>query len=122
MAETLFWIAVIIVGYTFGGYGLLLAIVVGLKRLFSFRKQNKKPTGELPEVCLFVTAYNEADFVAAKVENSFHLNYPKEKTTTTLDYGWLDRQNSRIIKTIFRCRSAASSGTTRKSTCDEPGA
>jgi len=35
----------------------------------------------LPEVCLFVAAYNEAEYVVAKVENSFQLNYPKEKLT-----------------------------------------
>lgn len=79
MAETLFWIAVIIVGYTFVGYGLLLAGVVGLKRLFRSRKPTINPNEGLPEVCLFVTAYNEAGFVAGKVENSFQLNYPTEK-------------------------------------------
>ena len=79
MIEWLFWIAVLVVGYTFAGYGLLLAIVVGVKRLFSFRNQDLESNGDLPKVCLFVTACNEADFVAAKVENSFQLNYPKEK-------------------------------------------
>ncbi|RKD87682.1 glycosyltransferase family 2 protein [Mangrovibacterium diazotrophicum] len=79
MAEALFWIAVIIVGYTFGGYGLLLAIVVGIRRLFSSVNQNQSAAGNLPKICLFVTAYNEAAFVAAKVENSFQLNYPQEK-------------------------------------------
>ncbi|WP_163717060.1 glycosyltransferase family 2 protein [Mangrovibacterium lignilyticum] len=77
MIEWLFWIAVLVVGYTFAGYAFLLAILVHLKRLF-FKRTNAPEQEEYPEVCLFVTAYNEADSVAAKVENSFQLKYPKE--------------------------------------------
>ncbi len=32
-----------------------------------------------PEVTLFIAAYNEKDFVAAKIKNSRELDYPKEK-------------------------------------------
>lgn len=32
-----------------------------------------------PEVTLFVAAYNEKDYVDAKISNSFNLEYPKEK-------------------------------------------
>jgi cellulose synthase/poly-beta-1,6-N-acetylglucosamine synthase-like glycosyltransferase len=38
-----------------------------------------------PDVCLFVTAFNEKDYVKQKVENSFSLDYPKEK----IQYLWI---------------------------------
>lgn len=38
-----------------------------------------------PDVCLFVTAFNEKDYVDQKVENSFSLDYPKEK----VQYLWI---------------------------------
>jgi cellulose synthase/poly-beta-1,6-N-acetylglucosamine synthase-like glycosyltransferase len=34
---------------------------------------------ELPEVTLFIAAYNEKDFVDSKLENSYNLDYPKDK-------------------------------------------
>ena len=79
MVEKLFWIAVLIVGYTFAGYALLLLLLVHLKRLFFRRKPEPEMMDEFPEVCLFVTAYNESGQVVAKVENSFRLTYPKDK-------------------------------------------
>ncbi|MFW5774603.1 MAG: glycosyltransferase family 2 protein, partial [Tangfeifania sp.] len=38
-----------------------------------------------PDVCLFVTAFNERDYIHQKVENSFQLDYPKEK----IQYVWV---------------------------------
>ena len=38
-----------------------------------------------PDVCLFVTAFNEKDYIKQKVENSFSLDYPKEK----IQYLWI---------------------------------
>lgn len=86
MPELVSWILFFIVFYTFAGYAMLLWLLVMLKRLFG-----KKSTTlavqkeELPPVCLFVTAYNEADYIRQKVENSFDLNYPKDK----IQYLWL---------------------------------
>jgi cellulose synthase/poly-beta-1,6-N-acetylglucosamine synthase-like glycosyltransferase len=39
----------------------------------------------LPEVSLFVTAYNESDYVEAKVKNMLSLNYPSDK----IQYLWI---------------------------------
>ncbi|MGP8320680.1 MAG: glycosyltransferase, partial [Methanosarcinaceae archaeon] len=41
-------------------------------------KKNQNSTYE-PDVTLFVAAYNEIEFVDKKVNNSFSLDYPKEK-------------------------------------------
>ena len=73
-----FWILLFIVFYAYIGYGILLFILVRLKRIFS-RKKPVNRKGYEPDVTLFIAAYNEKDFVAKKVENSLELDYPREK-------------------------------------------
>ena len=76
--KILFWALLFIVFYAYLGYGILLFVLVKLKRLFYGRKKTKDPDYE-PEITLFVAAYNEKDYVDAKVKNSFELDYPAEK-------------------------------------------
>jgi len=76
--KIIFWILLFIVFYAYLGYGILLFILVKLKRLLKKTKTKEKKTYE-PEVTLFVAAYNEKDYVDAKVKNSFSLEYPSEK-------------------------------------------
>lgn len=75
LVECLFWIGVFVVFYTYVGYGLLLWCLIKFKRLF---KKEQAVTAEipLPEVTLFIAAYNEADIVAEKMANTLALNYP----------------------------------------------
>ncbi|MEG0039027.1 MAG: glycosyltransferase family 2 protein [Bacteroides sp.] len=76
--QLIFWIALFIVFYTYIGYGLLLYLLVKVKEAFA--KPHPTPTeGERPDVTLFITAYNEAEVVDAKMENSLALDYPHEK-------------------------------------------
>jgi len=78
--EILFWILLFIVFYTFAGYALFLAVILQLKNLFIRRKKYLDDKNkELPRICMFVTAYNEADFVDMKVKNMLELDYPIEK-------------------------------------------
>ena len=76
--KILFWVLLFIVFYAYIGYGILLFILVRLKRMFKGKKTERNAEYE-PEVTLFVAAYNEKDYVEAKVQNSFSLDYPKEK-------------------------------------------
>lgn len=78
--EIIFWFALFIVFYTYLGYGILLYILVKLKELFVKPIKRKLPNdSELPEVTLFITAFNEEDVVDEKMQNSLELNYPKDK-------------------------------------------
>lgn len=77
--EILFWVLVFVVFYAYIGYGILLYILVKLKRLLGKSKPYSENQDYEPEVTLFVTAFNEKDFVAMKVQNSRELNYPAEK-------------------------------------------
>lgn len=77
--KIIFWIFLFIIFYTYIGYGILLYLLVRVKR---FVKKSTSPIVEKdyePEVTLFVAAYNEKDYVDEKVANSFSLDYPKEK-------------------------------------------
>ncbi len=77
--EIIFWILAGIIVYTYVGYGVVLFILIKIKRLFSKKTNRIISTSELPEVTLLIAAYNEQDYVKAKVENTLSLNYPKEK-------------------------------------------
>lgn len=77
----LFWIAFFIVFYTYLGYGILLYFLVKIKETFKKPVHRQlPPTDEaLPEVTLFITAFNEADVVDEKMRNSLALDYPVDK-------------------------------------------
>lgn len=79
---TLFWILVFIVFYSYLGYGLVLYLLVLLKRIFR-GKASISPIKEsdLPEVTFMVAAYNEADYMPNKIQNGLDFDYPKDKIT-----------------------------------------
>ena len=108
--EILFWTCLIIVFYTYIGYGIILFILVRLKRIFSKKKSALKTLAddELPDVTLMICAYNEEDVVDEKMENTMSLNYPSEK----LKHIWVtdgsnDNTNKRLqkypqVKVVFK--------------------
>jgi cellulose synthase/poly-beta-1,6-N-acetylglucosamine synthase-like glycosyltransferase len=77
--QVLFWLGILIVFYAYIGYGILLFIIVHLRRLLKVGTKFQGSTDYLPDVTLLVAAYNEKDFVRMKIQNSQALNYPKEK-------------------------------------------
>lgn len=74
---SLFWLLLILVLYTYVGYGVILYLMIRIKRLF--HKTCIRNEGFFPPVTLLIPAYNEADVIEAKIKNCFELNYPKEK-------------------------------------------
>ncbi len=68
-----FWICLLLILYTYFGYGLLL---YGLTRIKKNRTAQFHAEASLPAVTLIIAAYNEADFIAQKIQNSFSLQYP----------------------------------------------
>lgn len=76
--KIIFWLLLFLVFYAYLGYGILLYFLVKIKRVFKPKKQTETNDYE-PEVTLFVAAYNEKDYVEAKVKNGFSLNYPQSK-------------------------------------------
>ncbi len=77
--KIIFWVFVFIIFYTYLGYGILLFSILSLRRFLGFGKPARSNALYEPEVTLFCAAYNEKDFVDAKVKNSNSLEYPEEK-------------------------------------------
>ena len=83
--KLLFWICLFILFYTYLGYAVLLFLLITIKKLATKPQKENIQTDYEPDVCLFVTAFNERDCIKEKVKNSFSLNYPKEK----IQYLWI---------------------------------
>ena len=83
--KIIFWILFFLVFYAYIGYGILLFILVKIKRIFAGTMISAANGTYEPDVTLFVTAYNEKDFVAEKIKNSLELEYPREK----LHFVWI---------------------------------
>jgi cellulose synthase/poly-beta-1,6-N-acetylglucosamine synthase-like glycosyltransferase len=69
--ETVFWFSVAALVYTYAGYPLLLLILSALRGK-SVRREAFTPT-----VTVIIAAYNEERDLAAKLENTLALDYPK---------------------------------------------
>jgi cellulose synthase/poly-beta-1,6-N-acetylglucosamine synthase-like glycosyltransferase len=68
-----FWIAIGCVAFAYVGYSLSI-VVIGL---FARRKLNRADI--TPSVTFLITAYNEEKNLAAKIEGTLALDYPKDK-------------------------------------------
>ena len=80
MMATLFWLCMAIVVYTYVGYGIVLYLLVFVKRLATKAKPLADITDDrLPEVTLMVCAYNEEDIIAEKMDNTRRLEYPSDR-------------------------------------------
>jgi cellulose synthase/poly-beta-1,6-N-acetylglucosamine synthase-like glycosyltransferase len=64
--------------YTYAGYAILLWLMVKIKEAVK-GKRTQHTVENYPEVTLLVAAYNEKDYVDAKVKNSLDLEYPEDK-------------------------------------------
>jgi len=77
--KIIFWSLLFIIFYSYFGYGILLFILVRIKRSLRSIKIDESTDVYEPDVTLFITAYNECDFVSEKIRNSSALDYPPEK-------------------------------------------
>jgi len=77
--KIIFWISLFIVFYTFFGYGIVLYILVRIRR-FLKGQRIIAPKGEYtPDLTMVIAAYNEADIIEEKIKNTLALQYPADK-------------------------------------------
>ncbi len=76
-----FWVCLFIVFYTYVGYGMLLWLLVRLKRIIRGKATPLvlPADDDLPDVTFMICAYNEEDVVAQKMANTRELDYPADK-------------------------------------------
>jgi cellulose synthase/poly-beta-1,6-N-acetylglucosamine synthase-like glycosyltransferase len=72
VALIIFWVSAAALFYTYAGYPLLLAAVSAIRP-----RQVRRGDFE-PRVSMIITAYNEELDLAAKLENTLALDYPRE--------------------------------------------
>lgn len=92
-----FWILLFIVFYSYLGYGILLYIIVKIKRLIANENKIFDPNF-LPDVTLFIAAYNERDYIRSKIENCLALDYPKDHLQIVFVTDGSDDGTPEIIK------------------------
>lgn len=94
----LFWICLFLVFYTYIGYGVILWVLVKIKEKISSSRVLELPE-VLPEVTLFIAAYNEEENVEAKMENCFSIDYPEEKLKIVwVTDGSSDKTNGKLAE------------------------
>ena len=79
--KVLFWVCIFVVFYTYIGYGILLWLIIKVKRMVKGKKSPipMPANDDLPSMTLMICAYNEQDMVAEKMQNTRALDYPKDK-------------------------------------------
>lgn len=73
-----FWISLFIIFYAFIGYGLLLFVLIKIKRAITGKPVLPEAVN-LPTCTLIVAAYNEEAFIEQKIKNTLELIYPDNK-------------------------------------------
>lgn len=71
--EIALWVSIGVVFYAYAGYGAAIWLISRVV------KRPVKRSDDLPMVTLLVAAFNEEDVIRTKIENSFALDYPKDK-------------------------------------------
>lgn len=77
--EILFWLSIFIVFYTYLGYGILLYVLVRLRRIFRGKRTVPSIEAAMPSLTLIIAAYNEERLIGEKIRNTLSLRYPKDK-------------------------------------------
>jgi biofilm PGA synthesis N-glycosyltransferase PgaC len=78
--ELTLWLSLFIVVYTFVGYGILLYIIIRIKRIIKGKPREMEVNYDLLPTCtLVVAAYNEEHFMPEKIKNTLQLKYPAGK-------------------------------------------
>jgi len=79
-AKIIFWSSLIVLLYSYIGYGILLWVYLKVSSLFSKKKTACINSDNFqPDVTLLVATFNEELIIRKKIENTFQINYPAHK-------------------------------------------
>jgi len=77
-AQTIFWVATILLTYVYLGYPILIAVWAKL------RANPPAPGTEWPTISILLVAHNEAGNIGAKIENLLALDYGSQQVHITI--------------------------------------
>lgn len=92
IAQTIFWISVVALFYTYIGYPLL---VYAVSRLLP---KSINQADFAPLVTVLITAYNEERDIRTKLENTLQIDYPKEKLEILVASDCSNDRTDEIVK------------------------
>lgn len=78
--KVLFWFFLLILFYSYLGYGMLIWVLLKFKKRPKQIREPKENSFE-PAVTLLVAAYNEEGIIEDKIKNTLALDYPQDKLT-----------------------------------------
>lgn len=76
--KIIFWVSLFLIFYTYIGYGILLFLLVKIKRIF-VKVNNIDDVHFTPTLTLIIAAYNEEIIIEEKIKNCLSLLYPTDK-------------------------------------------
>jgi poly-beta-1,6-N-acetyl-D-glucosamine synthase len=79
VVKVIFWTTVLLVNYSYFGYGLLVYGITVIRRLLGSRRKTFSGNIFEPPVTLIVAAYNEEKVIREKIANTLALDYPPNK-------------------------------------------
>lgn len=94
MIGIIFWLSVLGIFYVYAGYPLILTLLARL------RSQTAAYKPETPSVTLLITAYNEEDVIAAKLENSLDLDYPSDRLQILVAVDGSDDRTVEVVQSL----------------------
>src|SRR5215510_5559076 len=84
--ETIFWLTIFLVTYTYLLYPTVLALITAFKQIhddlfYLAHKHDRRVSDvkELPEVAIVIAAYNEEKHIEQRLKNLLSLDYPKDR-------------------------------------------
>ncbi len=94
MFGLLFWFCVLLIGYVYAGYPLLVAFLARWKR--------NTPAYPIitPQVSILIAAYNEEGVIAGKIENTLALEYPEEYMQIVVAVDGSDDRTVEIVQSF----------------------
>ncbi len=81
----LFWFFIAVLFYSYIGYGIVLFLLLKIKRIFSSKRKAAVVSNYNPEVTLLIAAYNEKNYVDNKIQNTRNLDYDNLKQVWVTD-------------------------------------
>ncbi|WP_256010598.1 glycosyltransferase family 2 protein [Desertivirga xinjiangensis] len=99
------WLAIFIIFYTFLGYGILLYLLVRLRRILKGKRILPLIDADrLPSCTLVVAAYNEESFIQEKIADTLALNYPADRLKLVFVTDGSNDRTPQIISTYPEIR------------------
>ncbi len=101
--KVLFWTSLFIVFYSYIGYGMLICLLVQLKRILFRKKNDASPFSPQP-VSLVIAAFNEEEYIQRKLQNTLEIDYPAELLEIIVITDGSTDQTAALVKQFDRVR------------------